>query len=48
MNFKSSRWRHDGTRAPWEGVNPICRASPRDMKTGIVIDESGIAPASPR
>jgi hypothetical protein len=48
MNFKSSRWRHDGTRAPWEGVFPICRATPRDMKTGIVIDESGIAPAPTR
>jgi hypothetical protein len=48
MNFKSSRWRHDGTRAPWEGMNSICRATPRDMKTGIVIDSLGIAPAPPR
>lgn len=45
MNFKSSRWRHDGTRAPWEGVPAFCRASPADMGTGIVIDTSGIAPA---
>lgn len=45
MNFRSSRWRHDGTRAPWEGTSSICRATPSDMKTGIVIDKSGIAPA---
>jgi hypothetical protein len=44
MNFKSSRWRHDGTRAPWEGLTAICRATPDDMKNGIVIDDSGIAP----
>jgi hypothetical protein len=48
MNFKSSRWRHDGTRAPWERVDHICRASPHDMEAGIVIDDSGIAPAAPR
>jgi len=48
MNFKSSRWRHDGTRAPWEGMHPACRATPRDMESGIVIDQFGIAPASPR
>lgn len=45
MNFKSSRWRHDGTKAPWEHVRPICRAAPSDMADGIVIDKSGIAPA---
>jgi hypothetical protein len=44
MNFKSSRWRHDGTSAPWEGVTDVCRATARDMKTGIVVDDSGIAP----
>jgi hypothetical protein len=48
MNFKSSRWRHDGTAAPWEGVPEICRASPRDMTTGIVIDDTGIAPVPQR
>ena len=48
MNFKSSRWRHDGTRAPWEGVVPVCRATARDMETGIVIDGSGIRPAPPQ
>jgi hypothetical protein len=45
MNFRSSRWRHDGTRAPWQAVSQVRRATPRDMKTGIVIDKSGIAPA---
>jgi hypothetical protein len=45
MNFRSSRWRHDGTKAPWEDASAICRASPADMETGIVIDKSGIAPA---
>lgn len=24
MNFKSSQWRHDGTKAPWEGRSSIC------------------------
>jgi len=48
MNFKSSRWRHDGTNAPWEGLDRICRASARDMAAGIVIDDSGIAPAASR
>jgi hypothetical protein len=45
MNFKSSRWRHDGTPAPWEGLARICHAMPRDMGTGIVVNDSGIAPA---
>lgn len=44
MNFKSSRWRHDGTRAPWEGLADPCRAAPSDMTAGIVIDEHGIRP----
>ena len=47
MNFRSGRWRHDGTRGPWEDASPICRANPADMETGIVIDKSGIAPAGP-
>jgi len=45
MNFRSSRWRLDGTRAPWERATGICRASAADMETGIVIDRSGISPA---
>jgi hypothetical protein len=44
MNFKSSRWRHDGTPAPWEGLPRVCRASVADMTRGIVIDRSGIHP----
>lgn len=44
MNFKSSQWRHDGTKAPWEGKERICFASVEDMKTGIVINEKGIYP----
>lgn len=44
MNFKSSQWRHDGTRAPWEALDHVCRATVDDMKNGIVIDGSGIWP----
>jgi len=47
MNFKSSRWRHDGTRAPWEGLTKISRATAADMHNGIVINASGITPAGP-
>lgn len=42
MNFKSSTYRHDGTKAPWEGKENLFRASVDDMKSGIVIDNSGI------
>ena len=45
MNFKSRRWRHDGTPAPWENVSPVCRATPADMTRGIAINASGIAAA---
>jgi hypothetical protein len=44
MNFKSSLWRHDGTKAPWEEKKQICFATPEDMKTGIVINSEGIYP----
>jgi hypothetical protein len=44
MNFKSSLWRHDGTKAPWEGKDRVCFATLADMKTGIVIDKDGIHP----
>jgi len=44
MNFKSSRWRHDGTAAPWEALDRVCWAKVEDMKNGIVIDASGIWP----
>jgi len=44
MNFKSSQWRHDGTKAPWEGKEKICYAEPQDTVNGIVINEQGIYP----
>lgn len=44
MNFKSSQWRHDGTKAPWEGKKRICFASPADMTKGIIINSEGIHP----
>jgi len=44
MNFKSSRWRHDGTPAPWESLDHVCGATAQDMKRGIVINASGIWP----
>jgi hypothetical protein len=44
MNFKSRRWRHDGTPAPWEALDRVCRVTVDDMKNGIVIDDSGIWP----
>lgn len=45
MNFKSSTWRHDGTKAPWESLNKICYCTPNDMIKGIKIDSTGIHPA---
>ncbi len=44
MNYKSSQWRHDGTKAPWEGKEKVCFASVEDMKNGIVINNKGIYP----
>jgi hypothetical protein len=44
MNFKSSQWRHDGTKAPWEGKRQICFANKEDMKNGLIISENGIHP----
>ena len=44
MNYKSSLWRHDGTKAPWEGKEKICFAETEDMKKGIVINKDGIFP----
>lgn len=43
MNFKSSLWRHDGTKAPWEGMEKICTATVADMANGVKIDLSGIS-----
>jgi hypothetical protein len=44
MNFKSSEWRHDGTKAPWEGMENICKATVGDMEGGLIIDKNGILP----
>lgn len=44
MNYKSSQWRHDGTKAPWEGKNKICFAKPEDLINGIKISKEGIFP----
>ena len=44
MNFRHSRWRHDGTRAPWEGKEDICTAKIEHMTSGIRIDATGIHP----
>jgi hypothetical protein len=44
MNFKNSQWRHDGTKAPWEGKEKICFAQAHDLKTGVRIDLNGIHP----
>lgn len=45
MNFKSSLWRHDGTKAPWEGLKQISCASVSDMfGNGMIINRSGIMP----
>jgi hypothetical protein len=40
MNFKSSKWRHDGTKAPWEGNETIYNV--REMKRSLTIDLNGI------
>lgn len=42
MNFKSSQWRQDGTKAPWVGKTNIFTANVEDMKKEIVIDRDGI------
>lgn len=47
MNFKSSQWRHDGSKAPWEGKQNLFNVSVNNMKEGIVINENGINPIKP-
>lgn len=39
MNFKSSQWRADGTKAPWEGMEKYCRG---EFSTSALINEEGI------
>lgn len=40
MNFKSSKWRHDGTVAPWENLNSIYKVE--NIKDKVVICNDGI------
>lgn len=42
MNFKSSQWRHDGTKAPWEGMKSIYHLNKGDFNKRIRIDTDGI------
>lgn len=42
MNFKSSQWRHDGTKAPWEGNDNFYQLKMDDLDKLIVISEKGI------
>ena len=42
MNFKSSKWRHDGTEAPWEGKENTYLISSEDFKKRIKISTKGI------
>lgn len=44
MNFKSSQWRHDGTKAPWEGKNNIYFVSSETLAQKIEISSNGIKP----
>jgi hypothetical protein len=44
MNFKSSKYRHDGSIAPWEKLSKISHVTIEDMITGIVINNNGIYP----
>jgi hypothetical protein len=42
MNFKSSQWRHDGTKAPWEGKKSIYHLHKNLLNTTVRIDVNGI------
>jgi hypothetical protein len=44
MNFKSSQWRHDGTKAPWEGMEKIYFLDDDNLNDYITISEKGIYP----
>lgn len=43
MNFKSSKWRHDGTKAPWEEKNTIFTRDETKSLDKIVINKDGIS-----
>lgn len=42
MNFKSSKWRHDGTKAPWEDKKEFYQIKPKDIGNNIIINKKGI------
>lgn len=42
MNFKSSQWRHDGTKAPWEDLSQIYQIANDILSQIIVISPQGI------
>ncbi|MEY3499336.1 MAG: hypothetical protein RL308_1005 [Bacteroidota bacterium] len=42
MNFKSSQWRHDGTKAPWEGLSKIYHIDNNSLSKKIKISPKGI------
>jgi hypothetical protein len=42
MNFKSSQWRHDGTKAPWEGKKSIYHLNKDSLNSIVRIDLNGI------
>lgn len=42
MNFKSSKYRHDGTPAPWEGNEKICFYSDKKSINKLTINTKGI------
>jgi hypothetical protein len=39
MNFKSGLWRHDGSKAPWEGLKRIYNI--HNLEKEIIIDKTG-------
>jgi hypothetical protein len=45
MNFKSSQWRHDGTKAPWENENDFYKVDFKKflINKSIQIDSNGIS-----
>ena len=42
MNFKASQWRHDETKAPWEGKENIYLITSKDFNKKITVCEQGI------
>lgn len=44
MNFRSSKYRNDGSEAPWETKQKVCHASVEHMTSGIKIYNDGIFP----